>query len=87
MSVFLPLWIMGKASILLLEDRWFDSPGLHTEPQTAPDVLVCTLPGSHRYQCVYVWITVSHFGQKNVNVNVHQHYNLTLTAECANSIT
>ena len=44
------LWLRCRASVMLLEGRWFDSPGLHvevslqdTEPQTAPDVLVSTL--------------------------------------------
>ena len=25
------LWLRGRASVLLLEDPWFDSPGLHVE--------------------------------------------------------
>ena len=70
--------------------HWFDSPGWHvivslgstdTETQTAPDVLVSTLRGSHRHQCVsamYAWVTVSRFGKKcllNVlNVNVKWKY-------------
>ena len=46
-----------------------------TEPQTAPDVLVGFLHGSHHHQCINVSIAVSHFGQKrllnalNVNIN------------------
>ena len=28
--------------------------GQHTEPQTAPDVLVITLHGSHHHQCMNV---------------------------------
>ena len=61
------LWLRGRASILLLEGRWFDSPGLHVKVslgkilnpelllihfETAPGVLVGTLHGSHRHQCM-----------------------------------
>ena len=43
------LWVRGRASFLLSEGRWFDSPG----PQTAPVVLVGTLHGSHHvYECM-----------------------------------
>ena len=50
------LWFSG----MLWEGRWFDSPvsacwsvpGQDTELQTAPDVLVGTLHGSHRHQCM-----------------------------------
>ena len=52
----------GKASVLLLEGCWFDSPGLHVKvslgkilnSKTAPDVLVCTLHGSHHHQCMNI---------------------------------
>ena len=50
----------GRASVLLSDGRWFNSPGLQsvfwqdTESQTAPDVLVGTLHGSHRHQCMNV---------------------------------
>ena len=49
------LWLRGRASILLSEGGWFDSPGLHvedTEPQTAADVLVSTLHGCRHHQCM-----------------------------------
>ena len=36
--------------------------GEDTEPQTAPDVLVSTLHGSHHHQCMYVCVSV--VGQK-----------------------
>ena len=36
----------------------------HWTPKTAPDVLGGTLHGSHRHQCMNVWITVSRLGQK-----------------------
>lgn len=57
------VWLRGRAGVLLPEDRWFDSPGLHsevslgriTEPQTTPDVLV-GLYVSHRHQCMNVSI-------------------------------
>ena len=50
----------GRASVLLSEPRWFDSPGLacwsvpgqDTEPQTAPEVLVGTLQAAHCHQCM-----------------------------------
>ena len=75
------LWLKGRASVLLSEGRWFDSPGLHVKvslgeilkPQTAPDVLVGTLHSSV-YECM--WITVSRFGQKLlVNLEKKQHLN------------
>ena len=48
--------------------------GQDTEPQTAPDVLVSSLHGSHRHQCINVCITVSLFGLKYLinalNVNI-----------------
>ena len=40
--------------------------GQDTESQTAPDVLVGILHCSYCYQCMYVWITVSYFGQKHL---------------------
>ena len=70
------LWLRGRASVLLPEDCWFYSPGLHVEvsfikilnPKPALDVLVSSLHGSNR---MYVSITVSHFGQKHLlNVNL-----------------
>ena len=39
---------------MLLEGRWFDSLGLHVK--ATPDVLVGTLHGSHRHQCMNVYI-------------------------------
>ena len=53
----------GGASILLSEGCWSACRsvlGQDTEPQIAPDVLVCTLqpPPS-----AYVWITVSRFAK------------------------
>ena len=63
----------GRASCLSWEGRMLESRlllaacrsvlGQNTEPQTAPDVLVSTLHGVW----VYVWITVSHFGQNRLN--------------------
>ena len=55
-------WLRGGASVLLSEGLQFDSHGLHvkvskgqdTESRTAPDVLVGTLHGSHRHQCMNV---------------------------------
>ena len=52
----------GRATILLSEGRWFDSPGLHVDvsfgkilnPKTAHNVQVGTLHGSHRHQCMNV---------------------------------
>ena len=52
--------VISRASVLLSEGRWFDSPGLHAEgsldkilnPKTAPDVLVGTLHVNHRHQCM-----------------------------------
>ena len=49
------LWLRGRDSVLLLDGRWLDSPGLHVEVslgkilnlQTAPDVLVGTWHGSN----------------------------------------
>ena len=66
------LWLRDRASVLLTEGRWFDSPwsaclsvlGQETEPQTAPDVLVGTLHGSNPRQFKFVWITVCRLGQK-----------------------
>ena len=52
------LWLRGRASVLLSEGCWFDSPGLHevlgqdTEPWTAPDMLVGTMHGSLCHQCM-----------------------------------
>ena len=77
------LWLRGRVSILLSEGHWFDSPGLHVEvslgeilnPSLQPDVLVSTWHCSHRHWCMFVWITVSLFGQKcllNVlEANIH----------------
>ena len=56
------LWFRGRASVLLLEALWFDYPGLSVKVssvnilnlQTAPDVLVGTLHGSHCLQCMTV---------------------------------
>ena len=63
------LWLRGRASIPF-EGHWFDSPGPRIEVSlgkiTAPDELVSTLHGSHRHQCMSVWITVSRFGQKHL---------------------
>ena len=55
------LWLRGRASIFLSESRWFRFPwsayqsvlGQETEPQNAY-VLVGTLHGSHRHQCMNV---------------------------------
>ena len=53
------LWFRGRASVLLLEGRWFDFPGLHFKVVKAkvslgkilnPKLLVGTLHGSHRHQ-------------------------------------
>ena len=52
------LWLGGRASVLLSEGHWFDSPGLHVEVslgkilnhKTPPDVLVGALHGSHHHQ-------------------------------------
>ena len=54
--------LKGKASILLSEGCWFDSPGLHVEvslgkilnPQTASDALVGTSHGNHHCRCMKV---------------------------------
>ena len=51
---------------MLSEGRWFDSPGLHVEvslgkilnSKIAPDVLVGTLHGSHRHQCMNACINL-----------------------------
>ena len=51
-------------NFLLSEGCWFNFPGLHvtsvfgqdTEPLTAPDVLDGTLQGSHRHQCMNVFM-------------------------------
>ena len=56
------LWLRGRADVLLPEVHWSDFLGLHikvsldrdTEPQTAPDVLIGTLHGSHCHQCMNV---------------------------------
>ena len=60
MFCFLQLWISGRASVLLAEDRWFDFPGLHFEVSLGrilkPKVLllVGTLHGSHTIrECMY----------------------------------
>ena len=59
-----PLWLRGKASVLLSEGRLFN-PLVYmldtedTEPQTAPDVLVGTLHGSHRHHCMYELLQVA----------------------------
>ena len=41
------LWLSGRASYPKVNVL-----GQNTEPQTAPDVLVGTLHGSHRHQCM-----------------------------------
>ena len=55
----LRLWIRGRASVLLLEGRWVDSPILHVKVSLGKilnpellNVLVGTLHGSHQHQCV-----------------------------------
>ena len=58
------------------DGRWFEPwlslaacrsvLGQDTEPQTAPDVLVDTLHGSHHHQCMNAWVTVGGFGQKRL---------------------
>lgn len=40
--------------------------GQDTEPNTAPDVLVGTLEGRHRHQCMNVWIAASRLWQKRL---------------------
>ena len=55
-------WLRGRNSVSLLECRWFHPPGLHVEvslskilnPKLLTDVLVGTLHGSHRHQCMNV---------------------------------
>ena len=51
------LWLTGRVSVLLLEGRWFDSPGQHVKVFLGkvlnPKLLVGTLHGSHCHQCMY----------------------------------
>ena len=54
------LWLRGKASVLLSAGHWFESPDLHVKVslgkilnlKPSPYVLVSTLHGSHRHQCM-----------------------------------
>ena len=62
------MWLLVIGRLLV----WFPWPacqsalGLDSKPQTAPDVLVSTLHGSHHHQCMDVWITVSLFRKKHL---------------------
>ena len=67
------LWLRGRASILLIEGPWLDSPGLHAEVSLGKTLnlkllLMCwsasCLAGTTISVWMYVWITVSCFGQK-----------------------
>ena len=68
----------GRASVLLSEGRWFDSPGLHVEVSLGKILnhkllLMCSLAPCMVAGTIRVWITVSHFGLKHLmnalNVN------------------
>ena len=75
---FLSKWAafaQGRASILLSERLWFDSPGLHVEVSLGKILnpkllLMCWLAPCIAATTIsvwmYVWITVSLFGQKRL---------------------
>ena len=63
------LWFRGKASVLLLEGRWLDSPVLHVELSLGKILnpkllLMCWLAATTICVWMYIWITVGHFGEK-----------------------
>ena len=65
------LWSQGKSQRLVIGRSPVRFPSVleqGTEPQTAFDVLVGMLHGIHHHQCInvcmYVWLTISHFGLK-----------------------
>ena len=67
------LWSRGRTSALLLEGCWFYSPGLHGEVSLGeilnPELLLMCWSAPCMAATVirvwmYVWITVSHFGQR-----------------------
>ena len=62
--------VIGRLLVCFPWSACWSVLGQDTEPQAAPDVLVGTLHGSYRHQCMNTWITVSRFGQKHlINAN------------------
>ena len=63
------LWLRGRASILLLDNHWFDSPGVHVEVSLGKILnpkllLMCWLAPCMVATIITVCNTVSRFGQK-----------------------
>ena len=69
------LWLRGRASTLLLEGHWFDSPDLHVKVSLGkilnPKLLLmcwsaACMAATAINVCMYLWIAVSRFGQKHL---------------------
>ena len=62
--------VMGRSLVWFPCSACWSVLGQDTEPQTAPDVLVGTLHGSHHQPRMYIWIILKLIGQKCLlNVN------------------
>ena len=76
------LWLRGRASVLISEGCWFDSPGVHVEVSlgkilNSKLLLMCWSAPCMTATTISVWIAVSRFGQKRDKCPIMNKYNFS----------
>ena len=76
------LWLRGRASVLIPEGCWFDSPGVHVEVSlgkilNSKLLLMCWSAPCMKATTISVWIAVSRFGQKRDKCPIMNKYNFS----------